>query len=90
MAPVRFQPLMRPGVDRIRHTFDYELAGGSPLLGVKGTVIITHGRARRRMIAYACEVAATMARARVPELIGEALKPQRGQTPVAGGTEEAS
>ena len=60
---------------RIRHTFDYELAGGSPLLGVRGTVIITHGRARRRMIAYACDVAATMARARVPELIGEALRP---------------
>jgi glycerol-3-phosphate acyltransferase PlsX len=71
--------LMRPGINRIRHTFDYELAGGSPLLGVKGTVIITHGRARRRMIAYACEVAATMARARVPELIGEALKPARGE-----------
>jgi phosphate acyltransferase len=71
--------LMRPGINRIRHTFDYELAGGSPLLGVKGTVIITHGRARRRMIAYACEVAATMARARVPELIGEALKPARGK-----------
>ncbi len=71
--------LMRPGINRIRHTFDYELAGGSPLLGVRGTVIITHGRARRRMIAYACDVAATMARARVPELIGEALKPGRGE-----------
>jgi glycerol-3-phosphate acyltransferase PlsX len=82
--------LMRQGINRIRHTFDYELAGGSPLLGVKGTVIITHGRARRRMIAYACEVAATMARARVPELIGEALKPERAPAPVAAGAEEAS
>ena len=82
--------LMRPGINRIRHTFDYELAGGSPLLGVKGTVIITHGRARRRMIANACEVAATMARARVPELIGEALKPARGPTPVGAGAEETS
>jgi len=82
--------LMRQGINRIRHTFDYELAGGSPLLGVRGTVIITHGRARRRMIAYACEVAATMARARVPELIGEALKPERAQAPVAAGSKEAS
>lgn len=65
--------LMKPGVERIRGVFDYETAGGSPLLGVKGTVIITHGRARRRMIAYACEVAATTARTRVPELIAEAL-----------------
>ena len=82
--------LLRPGVNRIRHTFDYELAGGSPLLGVRGTVIITHGRARRRMIAYACDVAATMARARVPQLIGEALKPEPRQAPVAAGAEEAS
>ncbi|MEO6207795.1 MAG: phosphate acyltransferase PlsX [Candidatus Limnocylindrales bacterium] len=65
--------LMRPGIGRIRSVFDYEKVGGSPLLGVKGTVIITHGRAKRRMIGYACEVAATTARSRVPELIAEAL-----------------
>ena len=65
--------LLRPGIARIRGTFDYETAGGSPLLGVKGTVIITHGRAKRRMIGFACEVAATTARTRVPELIGAAL-----------------
>ena len=65
--------LLKPGVDRIREVFDYERAGGSPLLGVKGTVIITHGRAKRRMIGFACEVAATTARQRVPELIAESL-----------------
>jgi len=65
--------LMKPGIDRIRSTFDYEKIGGSPLLGVKGTVIITHGRAKRRMISFACEVAATTARTRVPALIAEAL-----------------
>jgi glycerol-3-phosphate acyltransferase PlsX len=69
--------LMRPGIGRIRRVFDYETAGGSPLLGVRGTVVITHGRAKRRMIGYACGVAATMARARVPELIGEALRNDR-------------
>jgi glycerol-3-phosphate acyltransferase PlsX len=65
--------LLRPGVARIRNVFDYEKAGGSPLLGVKGAVIITHGRAKRRMIGFACEVAARTARGRVPELIAEAL-----------------
>jgi glycerol-3-phosphate acyltransferase PlsX len=65
--------LMRPSIDRIRGAFDYERAGGSPLLGVKGTVIITHGRAKRRMVGFAVEVAATMARTRVPALIAEAL-----------------
>jgi glycerol-3-phosphate acyltransferase PlsX len=67
--------LMRPSIDRIRQVFDYERVGGSPLLGVRGTVIITHGRARRRMIGFGVGVAATMARTRVPELIAEAVRP---------------
>jgi glycerol-3-phosphate acyltransferase PlsX len=65
--------LMRPGIRRIRQVFDYETQGGSPLLGVRGTVIITHGSAKRRMIGFACDVAARTARARVPDLIAEAL-----------------
>jgi glycerol-3-phosphate acyltransferase PlsX len=65
--------LMRPGIARIRAVFDYETQGGSPLLGVNGIVIITHGSARARMLVYACQVAATMARARVPQLIADAL-----------------
>ena len=65
--------LLRPGIARIRKTFDYEIVGGSPLLGVKGAVIITHGRAKRRMIEHAVRVGATTARERVPELIAEAL-----------------
>jgi len=69
--------LMRPSIARIRAIFDYEKVGGSPLLGVKGTAIITHGRARRRMIGYAVEVAATTARTRVPELIAEVLAAER-------------
>jgi glycerol-3-phosphate acyltransferase PlsX len=65
--------LMRPSVGRIRGIFDYEKVGGSPLLGVRGTVIITHGRARRRMIAFGMEVAARTARTGVPALIAESL-----------------
>ena len=65
--------LMRPGINRIRTVFDYEVVGGSPLLGVRGSVIITHGRARRRMIEHAVRVGATTARERVPERIAEAL-----------------
>ena len=66
--------LMRPGIGRIREVFDYEKVGGSPLLGVRGAVIITHGRAKRRMIGFACDVAATTARTGVPALIAEALR----------------
>jgi glycerol-3-phosphate acyltransferase PlsX len=66
--------LMKPGIDRIRAVFDYEKLGGSPLLGVKGTVIITHGRAKRRMIGYAIGVGAAAARANIPERIAETLR----------------
>jgi glycerol-3-phosphate acyltransferase PlsX len=64
---------MRPGISRIRARFDYERLGGSPLLGVKGTVLITHGRAKRRMIGFAVEVTAAAARARIPDRIADAL-----------------
>jgi phosphate acyltransferase len=64
---------MRPGIARIRKRFDYERLGGAPLLGVKGTVLITHGRARRRMIGFAVEVTAAAARARIPDRIADAL-----------------
>ena len=74
--------LMRPGIGRIRRVFDYEVLGGSPLLGVRGTVIITHGRARRRMIKHAIGVGAVAARVRLPELIGETFG--RPASPDAG------
>ncbi|MFL5725692.1 MAG: phosphate acyltransferase PlsX [Chloroflexota bacterium] len=89
--------LMRPGIRRIREVFDYERAGGSPLLGVRGTVIITHGRARRRMVTFGIGVATTMVRTRVPELITEAFADEaaaaqpespdtdRSETPRAAG-----
>jgi glycerol-3-phosphate acyltransferase PlsX len=76
--------LLRPGVMRIRNVFDYERAGGSPLLGVKGAVVITHGRARRRMIAFACEVTASTARQRVPDLIADALRADALRADAAG------
>jgi glycerol-3-phosphate acyltransferase PlsX len=66
--------LMKPGVDRIRAIFDYEKLGGSPLLGVRGTVIITHGRARARMMTYAVAVGAASARVRIPDLIADTFR----------------
>ena len=83
--------LMRPSIARIRSIFDYETHGGSPLLGVKATVIITHGSAKRRMIGYACDVAARTAAARVPDLIAEALATdnERTVTVAASGPQQA-
>jgi glycerol-3-phosphate acyltransferase PlsX len=78
--------LLKPGIERIRATFDYEKLGGSPLLGVRGTVLITHGRSKRRFIAYGVAVAAAAARARIPEHIAEAFAPGGpGRLPEANG-----
>lgn len=72
LGPVGYA-FMRPGLSRIRRRFDYERLGGAPLLGVKGTVLITHGRARRRMVGFAVGVGAAAARAHIPEHIADAL-----------------
>jgi glycerol-3-phosphate acyltransferase PlsX len=65
--------LMRPGIERIRAQFDYEVVGASPLLGVRGMLLITHGSARRRMIWYAVETAAVAVRGQVTQQIAESL-----------------
>jgi glycerol-3-phosphate acyltransferase PlsX len=72
LGPIGYA-FMRPGLDRIRKRFDYERLGGAPLLGVKGTVLITHGRAKRRMIGFAVDVTASAARAQIPDRIADAL-----------------
>jgi glycerol-3-phosphate acyltransferase PlsX len=87
---------LKPGLDRIRAIFDYEKLGGSPLLGVQGTVLITHGRAKRRMVSYAVAVGAAAARARVPDLIADVFRHERrgsaqhGVLAPAGGGEEVA
>ena len=70
VAPLALLAL-KPGFDRIRARFDYERYGGAPLLGVKGVSIVSHGRARARMMEHAIRVASESAHARVPELIGQ-------------------
>ncbi len=75
--PPRGPHRLRP--DEARHRPDpgrlrLRAFGGSPLLGVRGTVIITHGRAKRRMVGYAVGVGAAAARARIPEHIAETFQ----------------
>jgi glycerol-3-phosphate acyltransferase PlsX len=70
IAPLALLAL-KPGFDRMKGRFDYEGYGGAPLLGVRGVSIVTHGRARARMIEHAIRVASDAASARVPELIAE-------------------
>jgi glycerol-3-phosphate acyltransferase PlsX len=65
--------LMRPAIARIRAKLDYERIGGAILLGVKGSVVITHGRARKRMVTFACSTAARVVREGVSGRIASAL-----------------
>ncbi len=69
IAPLALLAL-KPGFDRMKARFDYERYGGAPLLGVKGVSIVTHGRARAKMIENAIRVGSESAHAGVPELIG--------------------
>ena len=92
VAPLALLAL-KPGFDRMKHRFDYERYGGAPLLGIRGVSIVTHGRARSRMIEHAVRVASEAASAHVPEMIGEwtrrhpALARRDTGELVAGGTE---
>ncbi len=70
IAPLALLAL-RPGFDRLKARFDYERYGGAPLLGVKGVSVVTHGRAKARMMENAIRVASESAHARVPALIAE-------------------
>lgn len=82
--------LLRPGLARIRRRLDYERLGAAPLLGVRGVVVITHGRARRRMIRYAVGAGALAARARIPERIARALGGGPDASPPSPAVEAAA
>ena len=70
IAPLALLAL-KPGFDRMKARFDYERYGGAPLLGVKGVSVVTHGRAKARMVENAIRVASESAHAGVPDLIAE-------------------
>lgn len=70
VAPLALLAL-KPGFDRLKQRFDFERYGGAPLLGVRGVSIVTHGRARARMVEHAIRVASEAAAAGIPQLIAE-------------------
>lgn len=62
------------GIGKLRRRLDYDVYGGAPLLGVSGVSVVTHGRARARMIRYALEIAEGMVRTRLVDAIREGLE----------------
>lgn len=69
---------MWPAMKRVLGRFDWEKAGGSPLLGVKGTVIKVHGRSKRNAVSHAILGAANFVEQNGVERIKEEIS--RGGT----------
>jgi glycerol-3-phosphate acyltransferase PlsX len=84
---------LRPGIDRLRHRFDYEQFGGSPLLGVRGVSIVTHGRAKARMVENAIRVGSEAAAVDMPAVIADWSRRHPGllgETPTEVAAEETT
>ena len=67
--------LCKPAISSIRHETNYEEAGGAPLLGVNGTVIISHGVSSAKAIRNAIRVAGDIVAMKVNEHIVDGISP---------------
>jgi glycerol-3-phosphate acyltransferase PlsX len=65
--------LMLPFLRRLRRRFDYAEAGGAPLLGIDGVVIICHGSSNERAICNAVLAAHQMVARQIKERIHDEL-----------------
>jgi len=65
--------VLRPGLRKVIKRLDYAEYGGVPLLGVKGSAIISHGRSNARAIKNALRVARQTAETSVAGAIAEGL-----------------
>ena len=58
--------VLQPAFKQLRQSLDYAEYGGAPLLGVRGVVIVAHGRSNSRAFASAIRVARDAAAAGIP------------------------
>jgi glycerol-3-phosphate acyltransferase PlsX len=65
--------VLRPGLRKIFRRMDYAEYGGVPLLGVKGSAIVSHGRSNAKAIKNALRVARETAETGVATAIAEDL-----------------
>jgi phosphate acyltransferase len=70
--------LMRHKLRKFVKVFDSQEYGGAPLLGVKGTVIISHGSSTPYAVRKAIEEAYKLAQKDIPERIEEQIKQLKG------------
>ncbi len=65
--------LLKPKFKNVKKKLDYSEFGGAPLLGVDGTVIISHGRSKAKAIKNALKVAEKMVKLEINRKILEGL-----------------
>jgi glycerol-3-phosphate acyltransferase PlsX len=70
--------LIRPKFRKLLKLFDYQEYGGAPLLGVKGTCIISHGNSTPRAIRNAIEEAGKIIREKLMYRIEDQIKKMKG------------
>ena len=66
--------LLRPAFESMRRRIDYTEAGGAPLLGVRRTVVIAHGKSPERAIENAVLLSAKLAANDLPGQIATRLQ----------------
>ena len=65
---------MKPALRNFKKKTDYDEYGGAPLLGIKGTCIISHGRSTAKAIRNAIRVASDFAEKKVYDSISAAIE----------------
>jgi len=75
---------MKPALKNFKRKTDYAEYGGAPLLGIKGTCIISHGRSTAKAIKNAIKTADLASRLRVDRIISDELKELNLKTDLAG------
>ena len=73
--------LLKGALETLKHRMDPEIYGGAPLLGVPGTVIITHGSSTYRAIFHAIIAGAAAASNNLSDVIAKRIADME---PVAG------
>jgi len=73
LAAISAKLFMTSSLRRFKKRFDYAEWGGAPLLGVKGNVVISHGRSDAAAVKNAIRWAVRMAEERIAERIEQEL-----------------
>ena len=75
---------------RFRRVVDYAEYGGAPLLGLKGIVVVCHGKSNELAIVNAIKVAATSVRNKMHEHLAEGLAAHKGLSGKTGKTTKSA